>query len=327
MIPHDKITPPVSKLNFSPPLEPSRFPVSPGAPKHPPRRTAMASLSSLYPPSLCSCSSSGSSIHARNSIESRLAPSLSRHTNHRLLAVSSCRPRRTRGSFVLRSALEDTYVLEPPPPALPSASSAERIDCLKLKLLGVVSGLNRGLAATEDDLKKAEAAAKELEDAGGLVDLACDLDKLQGRWKLLYSSAFSSRTLGGSRPGIPTGRLLPVTLGQVFQRIDVVSRDFDNIAELQLGAPWPLPPVDLTATLAHKFELIGSAKIKINFEKTTVKTTGNLKQLPPLDIPKLPEALRPPSSPGSGDFEVTFLDGDTRITRGDRGELRVFVVS
>lgn len=44
---------------------------------------------------------------------------------------------------------------------------------------------------------------------------------------------------------------------QVFQRIDIVSKDFDNIVELELGAPWPLPPVEVTATLAHKFELIG----------------------------------------------------------------------
>lgn len=78
-----------------------------------------------------------------------------------------------------------------------------------------VSGLNRGLAASEDDLRKADAAAKEIEAVGGPVDLSTDLDKLQGRWKLIYSSAFSSRTLGGSRPGPPTGRLLPITLGQV----------------------------------------------------------------------------------------------------------------
>jgi len=123
-----------------------------------------------------------------------------------------------------------------------------------------VSGLNRGLAASQEDLDRADAAARELESAaGGPVDLNRDLDKLQGRWRLLYSSAFSSRTLGGSRPGPPTGRLLPVTLGQVFQRIDVVSRDFDNIVELELGAPWPLPPLEATATLAHKFEIIGAS--------------------------------------------------------------------
>ncbi|KAM1724208.1 hypothetical protein ACFX13_022726 [Malus domestica] len=114
---------------------------------------------------------------------------------------------------------------------------------------------------------------------------------------------------------------------KVFQRIDIFSKDFDNIVELELGAPWPLPPVEATATLAHKFELIGSSRVKIIFEKTTVKTTGNLSQLPPLELPKLPEGLRPPSNPGSGEFDVTYLDADIRITRGDRDELRVFVVS
>ncbi|ERN06373.1 hypothetical protein AMTR_s00016p00248050 [Amborella trichopoda] len=196
-----------------------------------------------------------------------------------------------------------------------------------LKGHSAVSGLNRGLAANEEDLIIADSAAKELENAWGHVDLESDLDKLQGRWKLIYSSAFSARTLGGSRPGPPIGRLLPITLGQVFQRIDILSKDFDNIVELQLGTPWPLPPVEVTATLAHKFELIGSAKIKIVFEKTTVKPTGSYSQLPPLDIPRIPDQLRLQSNTGSGEFEVTYIDSDTRITRGDRGELRVFVIS
>ncbi|PKI65198.1 hypothetical protein CRG98_014347, partial [Punica granatum] len=226
--------------------------------------------------------------------------------------------------------VEGVSVTDPPPPedsAPVGGSKSETLPSLKLKLLSAVSGLNRGLAASEEDLQKADAAAKEIEAAGGPVDLSVDIDKLQGRWKLIYSSAFSSRTLGGSRPGPPTGRLLPITLGQVFQRIDVLSRDFDNIVELELGAPWPLPPAEVTATLAHKFELIGSAKIKINFEKTTVKTTGNLAQLPPLEIPRLPDSLRPPSNTRSGEFEVTYLDSDMRITQGDRGELRVFVIA
>nr|XP_043628132.1 plastid-lipid-associated protein 6, chloroplastic-like [Erigeron canadensis] len=203
----------------------------------------------------------------------------------------------------------------------------DSIKSLKFKLLSAVSGLNRGLVATEEDLEKADAAAKEIEAVGGPVDLSADLDKLQGRWKLIYSSAFSSRTLGGSRPGPPTGRLLPITLGQVFQRIDILSKDFDNIVELELGAPWPLQPVEVTATLAHKFEIIGSSTIRIIFEKTTVKTTGSLSQLPPLEVPQLPEQFRPSTNRGSGDFDVTYLDSDIRITRGDRGELRVFVIS
>jgi hypothetical protein len=226
------------------------------------------------------------------------------------------------------SPLVEYSIRDPIPPESGDVDEPiEPIEPLKLKLLSVVSGLNRGLVASLDDLQKAETAAKALEAAGGPVDLTGDLDKLQGKWRLLYSSAFSSRSLGGSRPGLPTGRLIPVTLGQVFQRIDVLSKDFDNIAEVEIGAPWPFPPVEATATLAHKFELLGTCKIKITFEKTTVKTTGNLAQLPPFEIPRLPDSLRPSSNPGTGDFEVTYVDGDMRITRGDRGELRVFVIA
>ncbi|XP_010262393.1 PREDICTED: probable plastid-lipid-associated protein 6, chloroplastic [Nelumbo nucifera] len=225
---------------------------------------------------------------------------------HTLTTSPLKRSDHSKGTLIRSTILCEGPVLDPPP------TEPDLVASLKLKLLNVVSGLNRGLAASEEDLRKADAAAKELESVGGLVDLSTDLDKLQGRWKLIYSSAFSSRTLGGSRPGPPVGRL-PVTLGQVFQRIDILSKDFDNIVELQLGAPWPLPPVEVTATLAHKFELIGSAKVKIIFEKTTVKTTGNLSQLPPFEVPRIPDSLRPSSNTG--------------ITRGDRDELRVFVIS
>ncbi|KAK6254728.1 Plastid lipid-associated protein/fibrillin conserved domain - like 10 [Theobroma cacao] len=274
----------------------------------------MASLSSILqtPTSIVSSSSTSNSLN----LQPKGFP---------FLVKVDRRPERKR-SFVLKSALDEVNVLDPPPPPSENAKS-ELIASLKLKLLSIVSGLNRGLAASEDDIQKADAASKELEAVAGPVDLSSDLDKLQGRWKLIYSSAFSSRTLGGSRPGPPTGRLLPITLGQVFQRIDVLSKDFDNIVELELGAPWPLPPLEVTATLAHKFELLGSANIKITFEKTSVKTKGNLSQLPPLELPRIPDALRPPSNTGSGEFEVTFVDSDTRITRGDRGELRVFVIS
>ncbi|KAA0049234.1 putative plastid-lipid-associated protein 6 [Cucumis melo var. makuwa] len=257
----------------------------------------------------------------------RIAPSFNLKCSRRQSLFSGVGG--SRRNLSLKSVSADVYSDPSSPPSVVDEYKAksELLASLKIKLLSAVSGLNRGLAANEDDLQKADEAAKEIEAVGGPVDLSADLDKLQGRWKLIYSSAFSSRTLGGSRPGPPTGRLLPITLGQVFQRIDIISKDFDNIVELELGAPWPLPPAEVTATLAHKFEIIGSAKIKITFEKTTVKTTGNLSQLPPLEVPRIPDALRPPSNTGSGDFEVTYLDNDTRITRGDRGELRVFVIS
>ncbi|KAL7124131.1 hypothetical protein ABFS83_14G027500 [Erythranthe nasuta] len=272
-------------------------------------------MASLLHPTLPLC-------HRHNS-PSIITTSISASASGELSSIRRRRNCNLKKGGGCRSSSSDVTFIEPPWAA---QSKADLIASLKIKLLSAVSGLNRGLAANEDDLRKADSAAKELEAAGGTVDLSADIDKLQGQWKLIYSSAFSSRTLGGSRPGPPTGRLLPITLGQVLQRIDVFSNDFDNIVELELGAPWPLPPVEVTATLAHKFEVIGSSGIKIEFQKTTVKTTGNLSQLPPLEIPQLPENLRPATNRGSGEFEVTYLDSDTRVTRGDRGELRVFVI-
>lgn len=51
---------------------------------------------------------------------------------------------------------------------------------------------------------------------------------------------------------------------------------------------------------------------------------GILGRLPELTLPQLPAPFRPPARARSSSFEVLFLDAGLRITRGDRGELRVF---
>jgi len=52
---------------------------------------------------------------------------------------------------------------------------------------------------------------------------------------------------------------------------------------------------------------------------------GVLGKLPEFSVPQLPEPLKPSRALRSSVFEVLFLDTDLRVTRGDRGELRVFV--
>ncbi|KAJ7559865.1 hypothetical protein O6H91_04G104100 [Diphasiastrum complanatum] len=210
-----------------------------------------------------------------------------------------------------------TLIVEEAPVGLDLAS-------LKKDVLSVVAGLDRGLLASKEDVSAADNAARTLEAAGGAVEFPDELEKLQGKWRLIYSSAFASGNLGGTRPGPPAGQF-PLTLGQVFQRIDTLSQELDNIVDLRFNLFWPLPVLEVTATLAHKFELTGKTGIRIIFEKTRLKAGGNLSELPPVDLPKLPEFLRPSSNSRSGQFEVTFLDEDFRITRGDRGELRIFV--
>ncbi len=54
---------------------------------------------------------------------------------------------------------------------------------------------------------------------------------------------------------------------------------------------------------------------------------GVLGRLPGVTLPQLPGPLKPSRALRSSTFEVIYLDADLRITRGDRGELRVFVRS
>lgn len=85
-----------------------------------------------------------------------------------------------------------------------------------------VAGLDRGLVATPADQDAVNQAARKLESAGNAVEFPDDLDLLQGRWRLVYSSAFASGSVGGQRPGPPIGRLVPLTLGQVLPRGQVL---------------------------------------------------------------------------------------------------------
>ncbi|GAQ81022.1 plastid-lipid associated protein PAP [Klebsormidium nitens] len=203
-------------------------------------------------------------------------------------------------------------------------SEGQEFGDLKVALLSRVAGLDRGIAAGQRDRQAVDSAASALESAGPGLDLPSQLDKLNGKWRLVYTSSFSSGSLGGSRPGPPfVGSNL--TLGQVFQRIDVARRELDNIVDLSIKAPLPLlPPGEVTATLAHSFEVAGPSDIRITFEDTRIQPKGL--QVPEFTLPSLPDFLRSGTRDArSSSFATTFVDDQVRISRGDRKELRIFV--
>jgi len=94
----------------------------------------------------------------------------------------------------------------------------------------------------------------------------------------------------------------------------------------------PTPGVRLI--LRHDYEILPGAKsgaaatVRIVFEETRARALGPAYlagRLPPLALPQLPEALRPPRGLRAATFDVTHEDDEVRVTRGDRGELRIFL--
>lgn len=220
---------------------------------------------------------------------------------------------------------------------------AEEIAAVKQQLVSMLASLDRGAAATEDQAQRVDNLARRLEVLGGAVALGWEkpasggkpgMALLDGRWRLLYSSGFTSGSLGGRRPG-PSFGSLPLTLGPVYQDIYTDKSELDNVVELFLrfslaslpGVPAGVPSA--TACLRHSFQIIGSNTIEITFDDTEVKLAGGLQgwldNLPTFSVPKLPEFLQAPKGVRSARFDVVFLDESMRITRGDRDELRVFL--
>lgn len=181
--------------------------------------------------------------------------------------------------------------------------------------------------------------------------LDTDEGLLGGAWQLLYSSEFvpGNTKFAGNLPFLAnsdalrqiTKPLLP-RIVDVKQVIDVSQRRLDNVVTLELRPPvlagvlserlGPSPVV--IARLEHDYSISGAATVSIVFEKTTVRGKGGwngwLDSAPELswggeDNVVLAEIREVTRAYNSSSFDVVYLDSTLRVTRADRGEVRVFV--
>lgn len=223
------------------------------------------------------------------------------------------------------------------PPPTHNGAAASATQQLQEDLLFLLSTLDRGLAASQDDVLRVDNAVRRLESAAGTVVMSegANMANFGGRWRLAYSSAFAGGNLGGARPG-PQASLVPFNLGQVYQDISLVTMRLDNVVSFSAKyslASWPgsgAEPPTVSARLKHTFEVLGANTVRITYDSTVVKGSGGLggwlSSLPEVATPQLPEPLRSAFNDArSATFDIVFLNEEKRITRGDRGELRVFV--
>jgi hypothetical protein len=189
----------------------------------------------------------------------------------------------------------------------------------KTALLEAIASQNRGLLTNEVDKVKILSAIQQLEDVNPTPKPLEAKELLEGNWRLLYTS---------SRELLGLDRIPLLKLGQIYQCIRIAEAKIYNIAEI-LG----IPMMESLVSVVGSFEPVSERRVKVNFERSIVglqrlfgyqnpsqyiQQIESGKKFPPLDF-GIDNRDR------NAWLDITYLDGDMRIGRGNEGN--VFVLS
>lgn len=190
----------------------------------------------------------------------------------------------------------------------------------KTALLEILAGKNRGLLASASDRQAILAAIAQLEDRNPTPQPTAAAALLEGDWRLLYTT--SQELLGIDR--VPLARL-----GQIYQCIRVPDAHIYNIAEVT-GPPFLDGIVSVKAT----FTPVSERRVNVRFERFIVGLQRLINYRSPAEFIRAIEAGKrfaaidaqiDPKKEQRGWLEITYLDEDLRIGRGNEGN--VFVLS
>jgi hypothetical protein len=189
----------------------------------------------------------------------------------------------------------------------------------KSALMDAIAGTNRGLLATETQKQAILAAIANLEDYNPTPRPLEASHLLEGDWRLLYTTSKALLNLDN----------LPLSkLGQIYQCIRVQTNSVYNIAEI-----YGLPSLEGLVSVAAKFEPVSPKRVQVKFQRFIIglqrligyKSPANLIQ--EIESGKKFIALDFPinSDRQQGWLDITYIDHDLRIGRGNEGS--VFVLS
>ena len=189
----------------------------------------------------------------------------------------------------------------------------------KASLLEAIAGKNRGLLATETDKLAILALVAQLEDRNPTPRPTEAADLLDGNWRLLFTT--SSELLGIDN--VPLFKL-----GQIYQCVRVKDSKIYNIAEVG-GLPYLEGIISVTAT----FTPVSERRVKVIFDRAISGLQRFIGyQSPDQYIQQIESGkkffgidfnIQNPNQKGWVD--ITYLDDDLRISRGNEGS--VFVLT
>lgn len=189
----------------------------------------------------------------------------------------------------------------------------------KSRLLEAIAGKNRGLLATATEQKAILAAIAQLEDYNPTPNPLEATALLDGNWRLLYTT--SEELLGIDR--FPLLRL-----GQIYQCVRVNEGKIYNIAEV-----YGLPLLEGLVSVTARFEALSQKRVEVKFERAISGLQRLINYQSPnnfieeIDSGKNFTAIdfEIKNSDRQGWLDITYLDEDLRIGRGNVGS--VFVLT
>ncbi len=189
----------------------------------------------------------------------------------------------------------------------------------KEKLLEAIAGKNRGLLATQIDKQAILVAVAQLEERNPTPRPVEASELLEGNWRLLYT------TSGGL---LNLDQVPFLKLGSIYQCIRVKDARVYNIAEV-----YGLPYLEGIISVAARFEPMNERRVQVKFERSIsglqrligyqspeqlIQQIETGKKFPALDF-TIQDRDR------QGWLDITYLDNDLRIGRGNEGN--VFVLT
>ncbi len=189
----------------------------------------------------------------------------------------------------------------------------------KEALLQAIAGKNRGVLATDRERQAILAAIAQLEDRNPTPRPLEASEKLNGNWRLLYTS---------SQELLRIDQFPLLKLGQVYQYISVADAKVYNIAEVA-----GLPYLEGLVSVVARFEAVSERRVDVKFERLILGLQRLIGYQTPESYISQIEAgqkfaaldLRLNPQNQQGWLEITYLDDDFRIGRGNEGN--VFVLT
>jgi hypothetical protein len=197
----------------------------------------------------------------------------------------------------------------------------------KMELLEAIAPVNRGLLATEADKQAILAAIARLEERNPTPQPLEATELLDGNWLLLYTT--SQDLLGIDR--FPFAKL-----GAIYQCLRTNDSKLYNIAEIKT-----LPFLEGLVSVSARFEPSSPRRVNVFFQRSIIGLQRAIgykdpndfirqmepgKFLPAIDISLSGNGEQTASDPSrnrQGWLDVTYLDEDLRIGRGNEGSVFV----